>query len=89
MTPAGLKAFAARQPENTGIYSFENRPRRLDAARERTFRAQARAWAWFQAQPPGYRRLMVFWVMSARQEATRERRLRKLIEASAEGVRLQ
>ena len=66
MTPAGLKAFEARDPERSGMYSFENRPRKLDAAHERIFRADKKAWAFFQAQPPGYQRTACWWVMSAK-----------------------
>ena len=89
MRPAGLAAFARRTPERTGIYSFE----RLEAARftkeqERELRANRKAAAFFDAQPPGYRKLATHYVVSAKQEATRERRLRRLIADSAAGRRI-
>jgi uncharacterized protein YdeI (YjbR/CyaY-like superfamily) len=87
MESRGLVAFEKRDPARSGIYSFENRPKRLAPALERRFRASRKAWAFFQAQPPGYRRLMIFLVMSAKQDATKERRLAQLIEASAKGRR--
>jgi uncharacterized protein YdeI (YjbR/CyaY-like superfamily) len=89
MQPAGLRAFQARNPEKTGIYSFEQRTAaRLSAAGEARFRANATAWAFFETQPPGYRRIAVWWVVSAKQEATRDRRLQQLIDDSAAGRRI-
>ena len=88
MKPSGLKAFAAREEKRSGIYSFEGAPRKLDAAYEKKFKANQKAWAFFQAQPPGYQRTASFWVMSAKQEETRLRRLDRLISDSAKGLRL-
>lgn len=85
MRPAGLAAFEARTGDSAG-YSFESRPVALAPAFERRFRANAAAWAWFQARPPWYRRTCSFWVLSAKREATREGRLVALIEASTRGV---
>jgi uncharacterized protein YdeI (YjbR/CyaY-like superfamily) len=55
---------------------------------ERDFRAQTKAWSFFHAQPPGYRRMAIGWVMSAKREETRARRLRQIVEASSAGRRL-
>jgi uncharacterized protein YdeI (YjbR/CyaY-like superfamily) len=85
MRPAGLKAFGERDRAKTRRYSFEHRQRPLDAKSLRLFRANRDAWAWFSAQAPGYRRTAQWWVMSARQEATRARRLATLIDSSARG----
>jgi len=85
----GLEAWERRDPKKTGIYSFENRPRTFDAALEREFRKQPAAWTFFRAQPPGYQRLMTFFVMGAKQQETRLRRLERLIDASAAGKRVQ
>ena len=89
MAAPGLEAFERRDPKKTGIYSFEQRPSTLDPALERIFRRHATAWTFFGAQPPGYRRLMTFWVMSAKQQETRERRLAVLVKSSAEGKRIR
>ena len=89
MAKAGLEAFERRDPKKTGIYSFENRPKTFEPALERTFKAEKAAWAFFCVQPPGYRRLMTFYVMSAKQPETRARRLVRLITSSAEGKRIQ
>jgi uncharacterized protein YdeI (YjbR/CyaY-like superfamily) len=89
MAAPGLEAFERRDPKKTGIYSFENRPKTFEPALERTFKAEKAAWAFFCVQPPGYRRLMTFYVMSARQPETRTRRLARLIKSSAEGQRIR
>lgn len=82
MRPAGLEAFRARR-QRTGIYSYEQRQEaRLEPAQERRFRANPKAWAYFQARPPSYRQAAIWWVVSAKREATRERRLDQLIEDS-------
>ena len=89
MHPAGEKAFKERDPSKTGLYSFENRPQKLPPAFEKRFRAKRKAWEFFQAQPPGYRRTAIYWVTSAKREETKERRLATLIEDSAAGRRLK
>jgi uncharacterized protein YdeI (YjbR/CyaY-like superfamily) len=88
MAPAGLQAFAARDPKRSGIYSFESRPRDLAPEYQERFRAHPQTWDFFQAQPPGYRKTATFWVMSAKKEETRARRLARLIGDSANGERL-
>ena len=72
---AASRHSTRRDPARSGIYSFENRPKRFAPALDRRFRANKKAWAFFQAQPPGYRRLMIFLVMSAKQDETKARRL--------------
>jgi uncharacterized protein YdeI (YjbR/CyaY-like superfamily) len=63
LMPPGLAAFAARDPERSGIYSFENRTRQLDGAYEKKFKANRKAWEFFQSLPPGYRRTATWWVV--------------------------
>lgn len=86
MRPAGRAAFAAHDGKRPN-YSFEHPPQELPPGFLRQLRADPRAWAFFQAAPPSYRRVATFWVMSAKQPATRERRLADLISASAAGQR--
>jgi uncharacterized protein YdeI (YjbR/CyaY-like superfamily) len=84
MQAAGLEAFARREAARSQIYAYEQRfEAALDDAGERAFRANERAWTFFQAQPPWYRRTAIYWVMTAKQEATRRRRLATLIDDSA------
>jgi uncharacterized protein YdeI (YjbR/CyaY-like superfamily) len=88
MTPAGLKAFEAREEARTGIYSYEQRPPELPPRYQRRVRADRRAWEFWRAQPPGYRKAVTWWVISAKKEETRERRLASLIQTSARGERI-
>ena len=88
MRPAGVKAFEARDPKKTGIYSFERETATLPAEFEKAFRANTKAWKFWEAQPPGYRRLAAYFVTSAKQDETRRRRLDVLIRDSARGLRL-
>jgi uncharacterized protein YdeI (YjbR/CyaY-like superfamily) len=84
MRPAGRKAFEARREDRSGIYSYERREEAvLDPAYEKRFRARRKAWAAFQAMPRSYRQGAIRWVMTAKKEETRERRLATLIESSA------
>lgn len=87
MAEAGLKAYALRDPKRTGIYAFENKPREFSPEFEMKFRANKRAWEFFQSEPPSIRKVCIFWVMSAKKEETRLRRLDNLIDSSAKGLR--
>ncbi|HMF98880.1 MAG TPA: YdeI/OmpD-associated family protein [Vicinamibacterales bacterium] len=84
----GRAVYERRDPKRTQRYSFENRPAAFDAALTRRFKANPEAWTFFRAQPPGYRKVLTFWVMSAKKEETRLRRLDMLIKDSAEGKRI-
>jgi uncharacterized protein YdeI (YjbR/CyaY-like superfamily) len=88
MQPAGLRAFEHRREEKSGIYAYENEARTLTADDEKKFRANEKAWEFFNAQPPGYRRQSIYWITSAKKEETRARRLATLIEDSANSRRL-
>ena len=90
MQARGLEAFKARDPKRSGIYAFEQRQKdqQLEPALEAKIRKNKKAWTFFQAQPPGYRRLMSVYVMSAKKEETRLRRLARLIDDSAAGRRV-
>ena len=88
MTPAGLAAFESRDEKRSVQYSYERESCAFDADLESRFRANEKAWDFFQAQPPGYRRTATWWVVSAKKEETRRRRLTALIEDSEAGRRL-
>ncbi len=90
MHPAGVKAFAARKGDKTGIYSYEQRKNaKLPPAYKKKFRANKKAWTFFQKQPPWYQRTAAYLVISAKQEATREKRLAELIRDSAAGLAIK
>ena len=88
MQPSGLAAFDARDPKRTGIYAFENRPRKLSRGYEKILRANKKAWEFFCTQPPFYKRTIAFWVMGAKKEETRLSRLNRLIDSSGRGERV-
>lgn len=87
--PAGLAAFERRSDQRSVVYGYEqDGETALPPELEKRFRHQRKAWTWFEAQPPGWRQQMLRWVVSAKQEATRDRRLEQLMAAAAEGRRL-
>jgi uncharacterized protein YdeI (YjbR/CyaY-like superfamily) len=90
MRPPGLRAYEARLEHKTAVYSFEQREdARLDPAYERRFKTNRKAWKFFQSMPAGYRRTSTYWVMTAKQEETRDRRLATLIEDSENGLKIR
>jgi uncharacterized protein YdeI (YjbR/CyaY-like superfamily) len=83
MQPAGLKAFKQRSDERSAIYSYEQRQSpKLSGDFEKLFRVNRKAWNFFQAQAPWYRRVAAFWVLTAKREETRLKRLAMLIDDS-------
>ena len=88
MRPPGLAAYQNRTAKTSGLYSYEQRPTAFEPADEKTFRANRKEWAFFEAQPPGYRRTAIWYVVSAVKEETRQRRLATLIQHCADGRRL-
>lgn len=89
MTPAGRAAFEARSHANTGRASFErDEPAAFAPEQEAALRANTAAWEWFRAQAPYYQRTATHWVVSAKREETRARRLQQLIDCSAAGERI-
>jgi uncharacterized protein YdeI (YjbR/CyaY-like superfamily) len=86
MQPAGIIAFEQRSDERSAIYSYEQRQSaKLSGAFEKQFRANKKAWKFFRAQAPWYQRVASFWVLSAKREDTKVKRLAKLIEDSENG----
>ena len=89
MRPAGLRAFEKRTAKKTGVYSFEQRKvAKPPAAYVRRFKENPAAWRFFSNQAPWYQRVTTFWVVNAKQEETRLRRLAILIADSAAGRRI-
>ena len=89
MQPAGLRAFAARRENRSGIYSYEQRQASLPEPYAGLLKADPAACRFFEAQPPSYRKKLGWWIVSAKREATRLKRLEKLIAESAAGRRLE
>ena len=83
MRPAGLTAYAARKENRSGIYSYEQRTAELPAPYSRILKRNKRAWNFFHAQPPWYRKTIHWWVVSAKKEETRQKRLAMLVDLCA------
>jgi len=88
MTSAGLAAFERRSNARSALYSYENHPEKLDSELEIQFQEHQKAWTFFNSQTPSYQKTRIYWVISAKQEATKQQRLAKLIGASEAGKRL-
>jgi uncharacterized protein YdeI (YjbR/CyaY-like superfamily) len=86
VAPAGEAAFARRREDRTAVYAYEqDHDAPLPDELEERLRANVKAWEYFTARPPWYRRTAIHWVVSAKRPETRERRLNQLIEDSAAG----
>jgi uncharacterized protein YdeI (YjbR/CyaY-like superfamily) len=89
MQPAGLAAFERRIESKSRVYAYEQRDEIvLDPAHQALLEADRKAWAFFESQPPSYRKLALYWVASAKKEETRLRRLGALVKACAERRRV-
>ena len=88
MAPAGLAVYDRKEDHRSVIYSYENRPLELEPEYEKIFKKNKKAWNFFESQPQGYKSLMIYRVVSAKQEATRLSRLKSLVDASSEKRRL-
>ncbi|MBA2241470.1 MAG: YdeI/OmpD-associated family protein [Chthoniobacterales bacterium] len=89
MQPAGLKAFERRLEARSGIYAYEQRKNAsLDPASEKAFRQHQKAWEFWENQAPWYRRRASWWIISAKREETRQKRLARLISESEAGRRI-
>lgn len=88
MQSAGLKAFTARKENRSGIYSYEQRSPELPDQYANKLKKNPAALKFFEAQPTSYKKAANWWVISAKQEETRLRRLDKLIDHSANGRRV-
>ncbi|MFC5413115.1 YdeI family protein [Larkinella bovis] len=86
--PAGLAVYQARDLKKTGLYAHERERWDLDPVQETAFRASEKAWQFFQQQTPSYRKSAQKWVVSAKQEATRQKRLADLIDHSEKGQKI-
>lgn len=88
MYPAGITVFQNRKEGNTNGYSYSQEKIALNDAFEKTFRKNKKAWEFFRSQAPSYQNVAIHWIMSAKQEPTRIKRLETLISDSAAGLRL-
>ena len=87
MTEAGIRAYEENKAR-TGVYAYENELKALTEAETEQFRAVPSAWADWEKRPPGYRRVVLHWVTSAKKPETRAKRLAILIECSAKSEKI-
>jgi len=88
MKPAGMEAFSHRKENKSGTYSHENETKTLAPSFEKQFKKNKSAWKFFIDQPPSYRKVVIHWIMTAKQDKTKSSRLEKTIKASEENKRL-
>jgi uncharacterized protein YdeI (YjbR/CyaY-like superfamily) len=88
MQPAGLKAYQVRKENQSRIYSYEQRSVNLEEPYNEFLKVNEAAWRFFQEQPPYYRKVISWWIISAKKEETRLKRLEKLMAHSVRGERL-
>jgi uncharacterized protein YdeI (YjbR/CyaY-like superfamily) len=82
MHPAGIAAFQKRDEKKSAIYSYEKSPEKLSDDFSKKFKSNKKAWNFFQSMAPSYQRTAVHWVMNAKQESTKLKRLDELINDS-------
>lgn len=85
MQPTGLKAFEARSEERSEVYSYERGDVKLDDAHEAALKANPKAWAFFQTTAPSYQKAAIWWIISAKKDETKQKRLATLIDDSENG----
>jgi len=88
MTRAGLDLYENRKDTSVERYSYENQPAEFPPDMEKLFRNNKSAWDFFEKQPPSYRKVRIYWVISAKHDDTKLNRLNKLISSSEKGERL-
>jgi uncharacterized protein YdeI (YjbR/CyaY-like superfamily) len=90
MTPSGVAAFARRQEHKSAVYAYEQAATaQLSEAETRRFKLSRDAWLYFEQCPPGYRKVMLHWVTTAKKAETRATRLATLMQACADKKRLR
>ena len=88
MKPAGIAAFEKREASRSKIYAYENELKSFSDDFEKLFKSNETAWEFFEEQANWYKKQAINWVMTAKQEATRRRRLEKLIAFSETGEKI-
>jgi uncharacterized protein YdeI (YjbR/CyaY-like superfamily) len=89
MHPAGLLAFEKRDNNKTKLYSYENETLHLSETDEDKFKTNKIAWLFFKIQTQSYKKTAIKWVLSAKQESTKQNRLNQLIQDCELGVKIK
>ena len=88
MKTSGIEAFERRKDKKSEIYSYEQQKVQLDKSYESEIKKEAKAWAYYDTLAPSYKKATIHWVMSAKKETTRLKRLAILIESSKNGLKI-
>jgi uncharacterized protein YdeI (YjbR/CyaY-like superfamily) len=88
MQPAGLEIYKHRKEEKSGLASYEREAKQLDKNLLNKFKANKIAWKFFSKQAPSYRKTIIHWIMTAKQETTKISRLERMIKESEKQNRL-
>lgn len=89
MQPSGLKAYEQRTEGRSKIYSYEKEPANLEPQMEKEFKKHKKAYAFFQALAPGYRRLAIHRITDAKQETTRQKRFLQFVKDCEAGIKVR
>jgi len=89
MKPEGLHAFSLRKENHSIVYSYENHSVEFEKSYEKKFKSNNKAWKYFQSMATSYKKITARWVMSAKQESTRLKRLNELINNCAAGKKIK
>lgn len=87
MTAAGERAYEENK-EKSGLYAYERPLAALSPEQEAAFRGHPAAWADWEKRPPGYRKVVLHWVTSAKKAETQAKRLTILIDSCAAGQKI-
>jgi uncharacterized protein YdeI (YjbR/CyaY-like superfamily) len=88
MRPAGLEIFKKRKEEKSGTSSYESEVKQLNEEFENKFKENQTAWEYFSHQAPSYKKTIIHWILSAKQEKTKLARLEKTITESEKQKRV-
>ncbi len=89
MKPEGLNAYILRKDSKSKIYAYEQKDVALNKDFEKIFKANKKAWEYFQSQPPSYQKQTIWGIINAKQESTKIKRLNELIADSEAGVHIK
>jgi len=89
MHPSGMAAFEKREDKKSAIYSYEKAPENLSDDFSKKFKSNKKAWKFFESMAPSYQRSAIHWVMNAKQDGTKLKRLDELIKDSEAGRKIK
>ncbi len=86
MQQAGLDIYNKRAKSKPADYAFTKKELFMPPQYVSIFKKKNKAWSYFNALAPSYKKLSIHWVISAVQEKTQLKRLNELIASSEKGT---